>query len=256
MTNFTGSDRILYVLVDGLRHDYFKIYPELYISRLASESVCARLYEPLSFELRPVYFAGLDPDASGIAHKYLYSPETSPYGFFRMLHGSFDMIPRFNWRIRKYVSIVLENLYRNRYNGHDLSTYEIPLTFLPYFDRSEKKYPAAEGYLGEKTVFDMLRERKLPFLHCGYPDRDLKARSVFKYFKAGYNKNTRFVFLHFDEADYAGHLHGPASAEVGRALAGIDDAVKGAAAEMSKNGEKTDIVVFGDHGMSEVQNRI
>ena len=62
----------------------------------------------------------------------------------------------------------------------------------------------------------------------------------------------RFLTLYFEAVDTAGHNFGPASPEVGKAIATVDAAIGRLADGLRTRGIVANMVVVADHGMSEV----
>jgi predicted AlkP superfamily pyrophosphatase or phosphodiesterase len=62
----------------------------------------------------------------------------------------------------------------------------------------------------------------------------------------------RFATLYFDLVDTAGHLHGPDSPDVNRAIAGVDASIGRLVAGLKSRGLRPNLIIVADHGMATV----
>jgi ectonucleotide pyrophosphatase/phosphodiesterase family protein 5 len=62
----------------------------------------------------------------------------------------------------------------------------------------------------------------------------------------------RFATLYFDLVDTAGHLHGPDSPEVNRAIAATDASIGRLVAGLKARGLNANLIIVADHGMASV----
>ena len=62
----------------------------------------------------------------------------------------------------------------------------------------------------------------------------------------------RFATLYFDLVDTAGHLHGPDSPDVNRAIAATDASIGRLIAGLKTRGLKPNLIIVADHGMASV----
>ena len=125
---------VLLILIDGLRHDYLNPADAPFLSALGKQNIEGMIRETFAFELRPAFFAGLQPEECDVAHMYCYNPRES-------LFRSIRTWPDNRERITRHLRATAEK------RGYSLvkhigSPAEIPRELLRYFDFSEKYHTA------------------------------------------------------------------------------------------------------------------
>lgn len=239
----------LLVLVDGLRHDYVNAVDAPFLAALGTLNPSGAVRETFAFQLRPAFFAGLQPEQCGVAHLYCYDPEHSPYR---------ELPDEANDRatIMSYVRQV------ERARGHSASAlyadpFAIPRPLLHYFNFSELRLTTESGVFAPyPTLFDLLREAGHEWLWIAYPTHDQRTEQILAFLMEHLKPSHRFVFLHFAELDWAGHEGGPCSIQQRECLRKIDRALASVYALLNQRFSHVDSVVFGDHGMVAVRHLV
>jgi glycosyltransferase involved in cell wall biosynthesis len=240
---------VILILVDGFRHDYVNSVDASFLHQLALQNVDGIVRETFAFELRPAFFAGLQPEECGVANMFYYNPEESPFRRINIRDGN-------RGRITQQLREEAER------RGHSLvkfvgSCCEIPLPLLKYFDFSEKHCTADPMSLGShKTLFDYLRKDDKKWLWIAYPDGPGTTVGVLDEFARKFSQDHDFIYLHFSELDWVGHQFGPHSDEQRKVLREIDEAIRKIYAKLNQSFEVVQGVVFGDHGQVEIKNNI
>jgi glycosyltransferase involved in cell wall biosynthesis len=240
---------VLLVLVDGFRHDYVNLIDAPFLHQLAKQNIDGIVRETFAFELRPAFFAGLQPEECGVAHMFYYNPQGSPF-------RNIDVRDRDRSRITHELRAEAER------RGYSLVKFigscgEIPLPLLKYFDFSEKYFTADRSSLGShRTLFDYLREDHKKWLWIAYPDGPGTTVGVLDEFHRRFSPAQDFIYLHFSELDWIGHQFGPHSDEQKKVLREIDDAISKVYAKLNQTFDVIHGVIFGDHGQVKIQKNI
>lgn len=240
---------VLLILIDGFRHDYVNHEDAPFLHSLCDLNISGPVRETFAFELRPAFFAGLQPEECNVANMFYYNPEGSPFKSMDVSHGD---------RARITQALRAE-AQRKGYTlaKHIGSCAEIPFELLKYFDFSEKYHTADENSIpGRKTLFDHLRAAGKKWLWIGYPDGPGTTAGVLEQFNNRFNMEEDFIYLHFSELDWVGHDFGPHSPEQKKVLKEIDDAVREVYKKLNQSFTDVRGVIFGDHGQVEIKKNI
>lgn len=248
-----------YILLDGFKPDYVKDTDFIKLN-------CKKLYsieEAFGFQsFRPAVFAGVFPEDTGICWIWIYSPFRSPYKILRNLVKLFpERLNIFLKKITYFPLTVSLYLLKNILLNKTLPLYSplnIPFNLLPFFDISEKKMVYEEGYINNKTLFDLLRENKKEFIYIGYPNKIFteKNYSLKELSEKIEDKKPSFIFLHMNVSDRLGHKYGPSSGKM-RSLHKIEDEfVKNTYNLLKKKYRDVNLIVAGDHGMVDVKSKV
>jgi glycosyltransferase involved in cell wall biosynthesis len=240
---------VILILVDGFRHDYVNSIDAPFLHQLAAQNINGIVRETFAFELRPAFFAGLQPEECGVAHMFHYNPKDSPF-------RNIDIRDHDRSRINRDLRVAAES------RGHSLikfigSCAEIPLALLKYFDFSEKYCTADRSSLGShKTLFDYLRDDHKQWLWIAYPDGPGTTIGVLNEFDKKFSPDQDFIYLHFSELDWVGHQFGPHSTEQKQVLREIDEAIIKVYAKLNQNYAAVQGVIFGDHGQVKIKSNV
>ena len=240
---------VLLILVDGMRHDYINPVDSPFLDALRKQNIDAVVRETFAFELRPAFFAGLQPDECDIANMFYYDPANSPFRSIDVSHGD-------------RAKITLELRAEAEKRGYSLAKYvggcaDIPLELLKYFDFSEKYHTADPGSIANhKTLFDYLRNDGKKWLWIAYPDGPAVTAGVLDKFLTTVTGGEDFIYLHFSELDWVGHEFGPHSLEQKRTLMEIDEAIRKIFCKLNQSFSEVRSVIFGDHGQVEIKKNI
>jgi len=197
----------------------------------------------------PSIFSGAYPSEHNIWGVYKMSPETSPFKVSPLIPKS--VVDRSF--IGRY--IVNRGVFRNAKKrgllpGH-FDLLNIPLELITYFDLSMKKHIIEPNSMnGTVTLFDLMREKKIPFEYLGYPWNhgtqqilELAEKQI---------HDTSVVFAYIDEIDHLGHQYGINSKDFLERLKLFDELLSRFLQRIMKIGEEISITIFSDHGMHDV----
>jgi predicted AlkP superfamily pyrophosphatase or phosphodiesterase len=256
MANQHQPDFIL--LIDALRHDYIDAERTPFLHTLKESATRATVIESFSFQTRPAYFAGLEPEESNICNLYEYNRELSPFSFLSPFAPLTRLLDKTG--LDCYCRGVIRRTAKRRAMslGHPaaaavMGVEKIPLELLPYFALSEKQHTDNPKEFGDrKTIFDLLRDKNKSWAWIGYPRHFGSTPSILKAFQE--HQDTDIAYLHFSELDWTGHRYGPNSPELDRNLSAIDKTVEELVSPALDQGRT--VSIFGDHGMVEVEYSI
>ena len=236
---------VILILIDGFRHDYVNFTDAPFLYSLGKLNIEGIVKETFAFELRPAFFAGLQPNECDVAHMFYFDPVNSPFRSIDICHRDRERITR---ALRKEAAKRGYSLVNNI--G---SCAEIPLEMLKYFDFSEKYHTAEPGALNDKkTLFDYLRSNDKKWLWIAYPDFSGVTDDVLNMFLGKVTGQEDFIYLHFSELDWIGHEFGPHSDEQRLVLKKIDGAIRQVYYKLNQTFDEVDGIIFGDHGQVEV----
>jgi len=245
----------LLLLVDAFRPDYQRDAP--YMRALAHRGLVGRLREPFGFVPRAAYFGGLSPEQSGATHMYWFDPERSPFGAAAGLPLDSGTAEE-----RKAMRCFLDERARARvpaFARHYASSLNIPRACLPFFALAEAHAPWEPG-AGFRSLFHELEERRLPWFWCGWPTTnalpDSTDAGIVRTALEGITPAHRFAFVHLQELDGVGHLHGPDSPELRARVATVDRLVGELVDTLHARVARLNLVLFGDHGMVTVTRKV
>ena len=241
------------LLVDALRADYLRHTP--FLKSLAAGSTSGVLREGFGFVPRAAYFGGLSVGQYGFANMYCFDPERSPFTLTRALPlNSADC----NAAGLASPRGLIEAAARDRLSPFArayASSVEIPIHFLPWFDLVEKRAPW-DKHVGYVSLFALLDERGIPWYQCSWPDTNLlpdhSDQAIVKRVLADLQPQHRFAYVHLQELDGTGHVHGPQSPQLQRCLATTDQLCQQLIGNLRERFGSVNIVLFGDHGMVNV----
>ena len=241
------------LLVDALRPDYVARAPGL--QRLAGSSATGALREGFGFVPRAAYFGGLDAGQFGFTNMYCFDPAHSPFGLARALPASrAGAVRERQIGLRQLVEASARERVAPFAQAY-ASTIDIPLPYLPYFDLAEKRAPW-DRQVGYPSLFALLEEHGLPWYQCSWPDTTRLAdpgdEGIVRQALRDLRPDHRFAYVHLQELDGIGHVHGPNSAVLQNALTATDRRCQHFIETLRARYDHLDVVLFGDHGMVNV----
>jgi hypothetical protein len=232
-----------------------------YLHGLQQQHAWGALVEPVAFQTRPAFFAGLWPDQSDVCHLFWRDPVGSPYRFLRRLPlpEAVSRIPRLRGALARLIQGRARREEAAR--GHSASAayarpWQVPYRLLPWFGYPEARRTDEPGALPRPTVFDGLRSRGMSWLWLAYPGVDQRIEPLLAAYRHQLRPEHRLVYLHFAELDWIGHRDGPASAAYTAMLGRMDDAIRIVIEDLRGRFDAVNGIVFGDHGMVRVDRLV
>jgi hypothetical protein len=248
-----GRDFTFMLLIDALRVDYVERMP--FLRSLARQSAVGALRECFGFVPRQAYFGGLDASTYGYTNMYRHDPASSP---FRVARGVATPVMEECRHERAGVRAFVEETARQRMAPFERSyagSVQIPLSYLPLFDPVEKFAPW-DRRCGYTSLFEILDAHGMRWRQLVWPETnrlvDHSDEGIVEAAIAGIDPEERFFALHLQELDCIGHMFGPESVELDRALAATDLLCRRLFEALEVTYERVNVVLFGDHGMVSV----
>lgn len=241
------------VLVDAMRPDYVAHAP--FIRGLSASAATGSFREGFGFVPRQAYFGGLATAEFGFTNMFSFDPENSPFGAAWQFSGRrFETIRDEPAGARK----MIEDVARERltpFARSYMSTHQIPLGWLPFFDLVEKRAPW-ERKAGYRSLFAILDEQGIPWKQSMWPDTTALAdpgdKGIVRHIASILGPADRLGCVHLQQLDSVGHIHGPGSRELIAAIRETDSLLRGLVEDLRGRYDRLGIVLFGDHGMVNV----
>jgi Type I phosphodiesterase / nucleotide pyrophosphatase len=247
-----SDTRLLYVLVDAVRHDYVTPQRTPYLDGLADELGFARMKPLLGYSdaIRAAIFTGRSPDEHGYWMEYCYRPGRTPFGSLEHLR-LLDAFP--SDFVKRGTKVVLSHTVvprlRRRAGYEHLSLRHLPFRALGVFDWTLRRDMTQPGALGVPSIFDRLDDHQVPWR---YLDASKLGRKGLLDALAALPAETRFVFVYLHHVDMASHLFGIQSPLFERTLSRTDALTREVVERTRARLGDVETVVFSDHGMSAV----
>jgi len=201
----------------------------------------------------PSIFSGAYPSEHNIWGVYKMSPKTSPFKVSLLIPKSIvdkSLIARYFINRRVFSNAKKRGLLP----GH-LSLLNMPLELITYFDLSMRKYIIEPDSMnGTITLFDLMRQKTVPFEYVGYPWN--KGSQQILELAEKQIHNTSVVFAYIDEIDHLGHEYGINSKDFLDRLKSFDELLGRFLQRIMKIGEEISITIFSDHGMHDVDGTV
>lgn len=243
----------LLLLLDAFRPDYVRHTP--FIRSLARQSATGFMRECFGFLPRAAYFGGLNADECGFTNMYCFDPENSVFSSTRALAAHFPGSgSERSAELRRFV----EERAKQRlpaFAKSYASSAQIPLEFLPFFDLVEKRAPW-DRHVGYESLFSVLQKAGVAWHQCAWPETNRLAdhsdEAIVRHTLATLQPEHHFIFIHLQELDGIGHIHGPNSAQLQKGLAQTDKLCRELIETLRQKRGAIKVVLFGDHGMVNV----
>ena len=244
--------RLLYVLVDAVRHDYVTETRTPYLASAAAKHGGSRMRPLLGYSdsIRAAIFTGAYPDETGYWMEYCFRPDETPLAPYARL-APLDAFPwDFGRRGAKFVlsqSLVRRTAARHGYQH--LSLRHMPFRSLDQFDWTLRRDMSEPGQLAVPSLFDRLADagRRWAYLDASKLDTKTLLRKVDEL-----PSDTEFVFVYLHHVDMASHLFGISSRLFERTLRRTDALTRAVVERVTRRLPGIETAVFSDHGMSPV----
>lgn len=241
------------IQLDACRADYISRGRTPFLQKLADKGLSGSLVPTFGFEPEAAYLAGLYPDECDGGMHFWYEPEQSHFKTARILPACVDGAPWIMQLVlRRLISwyVGKRTVYsRVRFASQ---TCRIPFRYLPCFDIADKHLFDDPKFARGQGIFSLLKaNNKRYFLH-GAPACPTRAEKVLQAVERA-DHPYDFIFLHIGDLDGIGHKYGPHSMETRQALKRVDDVLRRIYDFLKGVYGDLNLVVFGDHGMVEVE---
>ncbi|KDN28693.1 hypothetical protein VFDL14_15705 [Vibrio fortis] len=253
------SIKTVLVVIDAFRYDYLDRGKTPFLSSLIKDSRYIRKLTPsYGFCERTEIVVGLTALESNYFTALGFNPELSPYKSIEKILSFvdlfYDKLPKIGQRI--FRRLLWEFSSRKEFG---FSSVNVPLSYLKFFSLTE------DGHKSHISESEDSLYRFLPKL--GYKINDESFTSLDKkqvFDDSGRIKNLinniddecSLYMLYLGDCDKYGHSLGPNTKEMDDKLLGIDRDIEKLVQDISQKNEDVNYIFVGDHGMSEVVNRI
>jgi len=235
------------ILVDALDKSYFTQKRMPFLFNLAKNNLLVKTYLPLiGFEHRQYLLWSKTPEELGVFSSWLFDPENSP---FRFIKKYVKILNRFE-KYHKITSLIRLTINKSLKKNNIM---RIPFKFAPYFNTC----PEVEDLIKKnqsKSLLEILHENNLSFEYLWFPfkkDVESDEKRINRFFSLLQTNSPDVFFLHLSALDRIGHKHGH-EFETINTVKKIDSVLK----KIISHKKVQDFIIFGDHGMAEVNNQI
>lgn len=219
---FDHAPYVLHISIDGYRHDYNKLYNPPTLTKFAQEGVRLQSLIP-SFPTNtfPNHFTqvtGCHPGRHGIVNNHFYDPE---------LKEKYSLKDRDSLRDGRFYTC--DPLWVSASKNHMVSA--------SFF------WPGSEAPISDHYPSHYLSYNR------STPHRK-RINQVLKWLKLPLKKRPHYINLYFSDVDSAGHIYGPRSPKVKKAIFKVDRSLKILFNKIKKLNLPINIIITSDHGMS------
>jgi len=244
-------------MIDALRHDYITAEDSPFLHNLAEGGTSGSLIPSFGFEPDAAYFSGLNPEECDGGTQFWRNPNEKVFRFIP-LFKLFHHIPSRWWRknLRKAIRLVAQLTAHDPLTRKLAPCNEIPLEILPQFSFPMKMNACDAGFTKTPTVFDVVRDSGGNFFYHGHPTFKVRIDNVVDRYINSEEGSNDLAFLFIADLDGIGHRFGPDSKERKAALRRVDTGLQKIYETAKQRYSQVDILIFGDHGMADVNKHI
>jgi len=255
---------ILFVL-DAFRYDYISKKTTPFLWEYSKKGKYIKHIEPSAgFCERTEIFTGLKPNESGFFTAIGFDPENSPYknNYLLSIIGGLEVLIS-KLGCKKKIQIiyrkVMLKLLRRFFSNFKLKPYNIPFSFLKYFNLTEDEFEMIENKRSNSSSIFNIVEMKggLNFLDAftslGKPSNGTDTDRINLAISSAKNKEYLFTPIYIGGIDSQGHKLGPNSDGLKTELNKLDSLLKKSINELTEIDKEINFVLLGDHGMTEIK---
>jgi predicted AlkP superfamily pyrophosphatase or phosphodiesterase len=246
------------ICLDGFKHEYLKNTD--FLKGLCKKKKHGKLVSLWGFRGIPAtFYSGLMPSSHGVWNDFVFSPKTSPFGFYSHFSFAENKATR---KLFDYLTLLKKYFFQG--SSFLFSTHEIPFSELQFFDTAMKKDFSQKNCINGNTFFDLLRKQKKSFEFFSWPIHSVNGKThldLFKrtdknlflqYLKALEKRKSDFFFFSFWGADELGHKEGPNGENLQEKVLELDFYCEKL---LSVKGIEN-FLLWSDHGMLEVTDTV
>ncbi len=258
--------KVVLFLFDAFRHDYISKETTPFLWKCSQEGKhIEHIIPSAGFCERTEIFTGLKPNESGFFTAIGFDPENSQYknNFVLSILGKVEnLIKGIDYR-KTIISLIFRKIIlkvlRKKLLEVRLKPYNIPFSFLKYFDLTEDQidfktrvYPNNVSLLEKvellngTTFFDA-------FTSLGMPSNGSDIDRINIAISAAKDIDYLFTPIYIGVIDAEGHRLGPESDELKIQLNRLDTVLKESVEQFREIDKTTQFVFLGDHGMTEIK---
>jgi len=245
--------RVLAAWLDG--------FSSRYLSKENTPFIYKSAKEGFYFHLKPMFaFTGIGVSiftstritTHNVWSDYILTeqPKKKPK-LFRSLIKVCDTLP--NDTLDQYGRNIVYRLFRRSQGIPNL----IPLNLIDLFELKLNKNITGLNMIGNlPTLFGVLHKYGIKYAEFGITESLFESAIVRNVIRSLKNDEFKLILFRLGSLDRIGHKHGPESKEVKNKLLEIDQIIEGIVEEALKTSEKTDVIIFSEHGMAPVKQYI
>jgi hypothetical protein len=254
---------LLVILIDAFRYDYLSSEDTPFLHSIARKNPCLPLQPILGYSdsIRATIFTGVYPEDHNYWGFYKYSPETSPFRFFKRL-SPLDAFPDcfIKRGFRFGISKTICKLLAKSKGYSELNIQNIPFGVIDFFDYTLKNSMFSEGVFGDfPTIFDILKNNEVKSAHIdsskfgwsNYFSSIKKVQDQLLSFISNLGDDVQFIFVYLHHLDHFAHRHNTKSQEFMNELKCVDETTGLIVNEFKNKHSDGNIVIFSDHGMAD-----
>lgn len=217
---------VVLVSLDGFRYDYPEKYDATHLLAIGARGASTPdgmipAYPSLTFPNHYTLATGLYPEHHGIVANSFYDPARGEYYSFR----NPETVRDGSW-----------------YGG------------VPLWSLAEQQGMRTACFFWPGSEAKIAGERPSYYLHYDdqYPD-EKRIDQVIDWLKLPAAQRPHFITLYYSNVDHQGHLHGPDSEQVRRAVSHVDYLMGQLEAKLDALNVPVDLIIVSDHGMAKVE---
>jgi predicted AlkP superfamily pyrophosphatase or phosphodiesterase len=248
---------MIVICLDGFRYDYLQ--KTNFLKKIMKKGIYGRVYHGFGYASEFSAITGKDVEGLGIiTNNFIYRENGGLkfYNFFKFLGDS------------KKIRLLLDLVYNTKEfligNAQPKSIFSVPLSYSKYFDFLMRKNFFSQPISGNKTIFEVLRDKKIKVVGYMWPfiyENNKSHLDIFNIKKSTANtddrtfkkslelakQNNQLSYFHFFSTDNLVHKLGTNSEETFNLVRKLDNFVE----QLSKYSDS--ILIFSDHGMVDVK---
>lgn len=252
---------IVLLLIDAFRHDYLNEEDTPFLYNCAKNGQHFEKIIPANgFCERSEIFTGKSIFEMGFFSAISFDPKKSMYA---KISNVLDLLQNFNFLFK---SVFFNKVCRRLLwmwscrQQHPMSPNQIPFSLLKYFILTEDYNDmVAQNALPFISIFDLLKDKNKTFCRNSFTslftsqqgDDSFRLKLVLNS-----DKKKDFYLVYLSNMDTVGHIYGPDSKEMKKALKEMDKKLSRFVSEFQKDCPLSEFVFLGDHGMLPVQKNI
>ena len=239
----------IYTFVDAFGWEVYQHYG--FLNHLLTHSRPLETTFGFSSAADPSILTGRYPDEHGHWSSFYYSPETSPFKWFKYL----AMLPGVifdRWRVRHMLSKLIKKMFG--YTGY-FELYSVPFAKLPYFDYLEKHdYFVPGGILNTDTIFDWCVQKNIPYYCSNWRHSE---EQILEANKREIRKGKiQMTYLYLPKLDAVMHNHGTRHPVVEQKIRWLEQQVSEVYQLAKEHYEEVSLYLISDHGMADVKGSV
>jgi predicted AlkP superfamily pyrophosphatase or phosphodiesterase len=210
---------------------------------------------PFSFEPDAAYLTGYPPEKTDSGTMYWYHPGNSIFHNIPIIKFLPEN-PLFLKKICKRI-IIRHVKERSKFPLQNLNIGLIPFNELKNYSLSHENN-WFDGKINNKyqTIFNLLRKKGIEYTYLGVPFSNGSLDNIKKIINDKYLHQNNIIFIYLSDLDSIGHKKGIHSGEYNNKINDIHKYIQSLKEYYDKSSVPSKFLVFGDHGMVEVERTI